>query len=90
MIYYFGNAGRNTITAPSRVNVDMSLLKTAKLSERVHLQFRAEAFNVFNITNWGLGSQSILDSSGRPNPAFGKITYTQPHRKMQLSLRLSF
>jgi hypothetical protein len=90
VIYYFGNAGRNTITAPTRVNVDMSLLKTTKFSERTHLQFRAEAFNVFNITNWGLGSQSILDSSARPNPAFGRITFTQPHRKMQLSLRLSF
>jgi hypothetical protein len=89
-IYYFGTAGRNTIIGPGRVNFDMSLLKTTQLSERRSVQFRAEAFNVFNITNFGLGSQSLLDSSGRPNAGFGRITFTQPARKMQLSLRFSF
>jgi hypothetical protein len=82
VIYYFGNAGRNTITAPSRVNVDMSLLKTAKLSERVHLQFRAEAFNVFNITNWGLSYRKAFSirAAGRTRRSAGSLSRSRTAR----------
>lgn len=90
LIYYFGTAGRNTIVGPGRVNFDISALKNVRLSERRELQFRGEFFNVLNITNYRLGSQSVLDSAGRPNPQFGRVTETWPHRKVQLSLRLSF
>ena len=90
ILYGFGTAGRNTIVGPGRVNFDMSALKNFRLGERRALQFRAEAFNVFNVTNYQLNSQSVLDTAGRPNPLFGKITLSWPHRKLQMSLRLTF
>lgn len=90
LLYYFGTSGRNTIVGPGRVNFDVAALKDLRLAEHLALQFRAEAFNVFNVTNFGLDSQSVLDSAGRPNPSFGRVGQTWPHRKLQLSMRLSF
>jgi len=46
----FGNAGRNFLNNPSRVNFDMALLRHFKILERGDLEFRAEAFNLFNHT----------------------------------------
>jgi hypothetical protein len=48
----FGNAGRNFLNNPSRLNFDLSLLKHFKPSESSDLEFRAEAFNVFNHTEY--------------------------------------
>ena len=49
----FGNAGRNFLRNPDRTNFDMALLKNFKIRESMRLEFRAEAFNVFNHTEWG-------------------------------------
>jgi len=48
----FGNAGRNDLNNPNRWNVDISLLKYFSLGERVRAEFRAEAFNFFNNTQF--------------------------------------
>jgi len=48
----FGNAGRNILHIPRRTNFDMSLLKHFKIKETMNLEFRAEAFNIFNHTQW--------------------------------------
>ncbi len=48
----FGDAGRNFLNNPSRLNFDMSLLKNFMIREKVQVQFRAEAFNVFNHTQF--------------------------------------
>jgi hypothetical protein len=48
----FGNSGRNSLRNPSYTNWNMSLFKNIKITERFALQFRAEAFNVFNHTEW--------------------------------------
>jgi hypothetical protein len=49
----FGDSGRNSLANPHRINFDMALFKNFKLSERFNFQFRAEAFNIFNHTEWG-------------------------------------
>jgi hypothetical protein len=49
----FGNAGRNIVHNPRQVNFDMALFKSFPIHESVKLEFRAEAFNVFNHTEWG-------------------------------------
>lgn len=49
----FGNAGRNSLRNPRRTNFDMALIKNFKIRESMGLEFRAEAFNVFNHTQWG-------------------------------------
>jgi carboxypeptidase family protein len=48
----FGNAGRNILHNPRVTNFDMSLLKQFKFNESTGLEFRAEAFNVFNHTEF--------------------------------------
>ncbi|MGH9914513.1 MAG: TonB-dependent receptor plug domain-containing protein, partial [Pyrinomonadaceae bacterium] len=44
----FGNLGRNTFFGPDFKQIDLSLLKDFKLSEKVKLEYRAEFFNIFN------------------------------------------
>ncbi len=48
----FGDSGRNFLRNPTRLNFDMSL-QDFTLTERMALEFRAEAFNIFNHTEWG-------------------------------------
>jgi Carboxypeptidase regulatory-like domain/TonB-dependent Receptor Plug Domain len=48
----FGTATRNILNNPSRLNFDMALYKTFPIHEAIALQFRAEAFNIFNHTQW--------------------------------------
>jgi hypothetical protein len=47
-----GNERRNTLVGPRLVDVDFSLIKNTRLTERALLQLRFEAFNVFNHTNF--------------------------------------
>jgi hypothetical protein len=49
----FGTAGRNILNNPNRTNFDMALFKHFAITERVGFEFRAEAFNIFNHTQWG-------------------------------------
>jgi hypothetical protein len=48
----FGNAGRNFLNNPRRINFDVALLKHFKVTEGSNLEFRAEVFNVFNHTQF--------------------------------------
>lgn len=48
----FGDAGRNYLNNPSRINFDLSLLKHTKIRERGDFELRAEAFNIFNHTQF--------------------------------------
>jgi hypothetical protein len=49
----FGDSGRNSLTNPHRINFDMALFKHFKITERLGFEFRGEAFNIFNHTEWG-------------------------------------
>jgi hypothetical protein len=48
----FGNSGRNSLRNPRTTNFDMALFKHFKFTETSGFEFRAEAFNVFNHTQW--------------------------------------
>ena len=48
----FGNAGRNFLNNPGRMNFDIALLRHFKVTELSEMEFRAEAFNVFNQTQY--------------------------------------
>ena len=50
----FGDAGRNYLNNPGRLNFDLSLIKHTKIRETGELEFRAEAFNIFNHTEFRL------------------------------------
>jgi hypothetical protein len=49
----FGDSGRNFLRNPNRTNFDMSLFKHFAIKENVAVEFRAEAYNVFNHTQLG-------------------------------------
>ncbi len=50
----YGSAGRNYLNNPGRTNFDMSLLKTWHVLGERALQFRVDAFNVFNHTQFNI------------------------------------
>jgi hypothetical protein len=80
----FGNAGRNILDGPGYQTVNLSLMKNTALSERLNLQFRAEAFNLFNHPNFTL-PDNFLGS-----PPFGRITSARDPRHIQFGLKLLF
>ncbi len=80
----FGNAGRSIVRGPGISNVDLSLLKTAALSESLRLQFRAECFNIANHANLGLPANDLA------SPNFGRILESGPPRLFQFGLKLVY
>ena len=68
----FGNLGRNSIYGPGYTNVDFSLTKTTRVTERVGLEIRAEFFNLFNHPNFALPTHTIIpgyvDNGAPGNP----------------------
>jgi hypothetical protein len=60
----FGDAGRNFLNNPRRTNFDMSVLKHFKIRESGDLEFRAEAFNIFNHTQFRIWDPDNPGSSG--------------------------
>ena len=96
----FGNVGRNTLLTPHFQSIDMALAKrfTMPYSEHHFIQFRLEAFNVFNHPVWGAPNGNILAGPAFPGaPAnaahqgFGVINSTAlPMRQIQLGLKYSF
>jgi hypothetical protein len=48
----FGDSGRNSLSNPDFINFDMAVFKHFAIKESAAVEFRAEAFNVFNHTEW--------------------------------------
>jgi len=71
----FGTYGRNQLFGPGFSDVDLSVVKTTQVTERVHAQLRAELFNVFNHANLGnptfLGANLLI-------PAGPGVNFTLP------------
>lgn len=86
-----GSLGRNTFVGPHYWAFDTSIFKSFRIADRYLLQFRAEAFNVFNHTNFQLGNR-IGPSNGNnlSNPQFGQAGGTSNPRNLQFGLKLSF
>jgi hypothetical protein len=94
----WGNLGRGVYNGPGLGDVDLSIFKNTKLTERINLQFRAELFNLFNRTNLGTPNAIVFVNNGTtaaPNygvsPSAGLITTlaTTP-RQVQFGLKLMF
>ena len=77
--------GRNTFVGPGYWAADTSIFRNFSLSDRLRLQFRAEAFNVLNHTNFLLGKNAALH-----DPLFGQASGTAPPRNLQFGLKLIF
>ncbi|MBS1791101.1 MAG: carboxypeptidase regulatory-like domain-containing protein [Acidobacteria bacterium] len=85
-LYSFGNTPRTlpNLRGPGYFATSVSLLREFKLTERTKLQFRAEAFNVFNRANFAPPGTTL----GAAN--FGIITSTEDPRQIQFAARLYF
>jgi hypothetical protein len=81
----YGDAGRNTITGPGTDVVNLAMTKVIRLSQDgKRLQFRAQAFNAFNVPNFsGLGT--VVNSSN-----YGRLTSAKQMRQMEFTLRFNF
>lgn len=79
---------RDNLRGPHFSNLDLAVAKNFPLaSERYKLQFRAEAYNVFNHPNFGMPDSTLT------SPTFGVISGlagTEPSRVMQFALRFDF
>jgi hypothetical protein len=86
----FGTLGRDIFRGPGFHNFDMAMIKDTPFGRRGVrelgvLEFRAEFFNVFNIVNFGLPSNTVLGSG------FGTISHTAgSSRQIQFSLKLIY
>jgi len=69
----------------------MTLSKIFKITERVNMKFDANAFNVFNHTNFILATAGG-GANNKPfqQPNFGQAAGTLRAREMQFGLKLSF
>jgi len=92
----FGNVSRDSNRAPGELDFDASVSKDFKIWESLNFQFRVDAFNVINHTNFQAPSGSLAvtevgtTATFASSSGFGKITGTQPNRTMQLSARFFF
>ncbi|MGH9652294.1 MAG: hypothetical protein ACRD6B_02385, partial [Bryobacteraceae bacterium] len=92
--------GRNILNNPARTNWDMGLFKDFHLSEARYFEFRAEAFNVFNHTQWKTidggaacyagSNNSAGDPSCLPGSTFLHPTAAHDPRILQLGLKFIF
>ena len=78
---------RNNLRGPRFSDTDVSLNKHFTIKESYELEFRAEAYNVFNQVNFALPTNSVADINA---PNFGVITNDAGPRVMQFSLRFDF
>jgi hypothetical protein len=93
----FGTAGRNIVRAPGFWQADLGLHKAFPLGrESTRLEFRVEAFNVLNKTNFQIpdsnASNIRRDAQGNAiaGGTYGTIRSTYPARQVQLALKLYF
>jgi hypothetical protein len=88
---FHGNLGRNTLRAPGIATFDFSLIKNTNLTEQTSLQFRFEAFNIFNRANFGLPNSTLFSGSGSRSGSAGRITSTNTEsRELQFALKIIF
>lgn len=81
----YGNVGRNTLYGPGSVNFDFDLFRTFKLTERLDLQFRADAANLFNAPHFNNPNGDITSSN------FLHVTSAKnDERQFRFGLRLAF
>jgi carboxypeptidase family protein/TonB-dependent receptor-like protein len=82
----YGTLQLTPVSGPGFWNVDLSLIKRTKIKESWNLEFRAEAFNAFNHTNFNVGAENNDINS----TTFGRLTSTFDPRILQFALKLNF
>ncbi len=96
----FGTAGFNSLRGPGAFNSDLGLFRKFAVTEKVGLEFRAEAFNWTNTPKFGNPSGGINNLQLNPDGSFRtgvfEVTGTNAYgrdvaeRIIRLGMRLSF
>jgi hypothetical protein len=82
--YQFGTLGRNTLVGPGLFNIDSTLSRHIRLTERYRLEIRAEAFNMLNNHNYNQINR-IINA-----PGFGAVASELPMRELQFGAKIIF
>ena len=100
----FGTTGRNTLTGPGIVNLDMSIFRTFSLTERLRMEFRAEAYNLSNTPHFNNPNTNVQNMTFNPDGSIKSLgnflSITQANikggqepgdeRQIRFGLRFSF
>ncbi len=92
----FGNSGRDILRGPGLFNVNASLFRNFRLTERFQLQFRVETFNFTNTAQFGNPGATVSSATFNPDGSIKALnSYTQiatasNERQLRFALKLSF
>ena len=99
----FGTAGYDAMRGPGAVNWDLGIFREFRATERIKVQFRAEAFNFTNTPHFNNPGANVSNMTRNPDGTirslggFSEITSTMnlgrdgiDERQFRLGLRLSF
>lgn len=78
---HLGDTKYNVLDAPGITQADLSIQKTFPITEALRVRFQGDAFNVFNVPNFGQPG-NYVDS-----PGFGTISSALPAREIQVALK---
>ena len=83
----YGTAPRNVLRGPGRTNLDLSLAKVTPLyHERVNLELRVDAFNLFNHTQF----QNLDNNAQDIGSTFGQVVSAYDPRILQVAAHIRF
>lgn len=83
---FYGTLQLTPVSGPGFWNVDLSVLKRTRITETFNIEFRLEAFNAFNHTNYFVGAeQNDINST-----TFGRLTTAFDPRILQIGLKINF
>ena len=86
-IRMYGNAGRSILRGPGSANLDLSIFRDIRTSEKTRVEFRAEAFNLSNTPTFELSGATTAPLTVG-DPAFGKLAGSQTvGRQIQFGLK---
>ena len=82
----FGNTGKGYFFGPKVFDIDMSMIKRIRITERMNLEVRADATNITNTPSFGLPTATITSAT------FGRIgsSVESGSRKFQLGMKFNF
>ena len=98
----YGGSGRDSVQSPGSIYINAGVTRNFRVHEKMNLQFRAEAFNIPNLVNWGppnglsgngtstASAGFITPTAALNNPNFGKILSADDPRILQGALKFTF